>query len=164
MKLKRRERNGRYQRASAREREFAPTLVHRVKEFGDPRFGSWLGRMYLSGDIDGRQLQAGELWGELMAKYHVAIGVKALMSFNAQPSSYHPADPDSVTGQAIAKRDFALVRKAERARSALQSVGKPAEAAVRAVCERDEEIGFTARPWLVAGLNRLIMHWSLGRS
>jgi hypothetical protein len=164
----RRTASGRLSRAAER-KEYAPTLIRRARDaafhrYGDKRWGTELGRMYLIGNLQEHHVAAGERWATLMAKFHAAIDAPPTNARTANLQiglhAAHP-DPDSDLGQLLAQTEIGVVKRLRKAHDALLQAGSSSEKTVRALCERDVSIGWWLYPALTAGLQRLAEHWHL---
>ena len=149
------------------DRDYAPAQVRRLRDaalkgMADSRWGTELGRLLLTRQIEPMQFAAGERWARLAADYRRAINsppsLRAAAMERGGPG-YEP-DPESEAGAAIVRHERVVVRRMERAHLALVGAGKLAEAAVRAVCERDEAAPY-AIVYLTEGLSALVRHFRL---
>ena len=150
--------------------EFAPTLVKRLRDAAlasmqDERWGSELGRLFLSNKIESAAYAAGRRFAELAAHYHIAVGApKGAKSatLNQLGTGGTLADPDSPEGLVIARRDRDAVERMHAANAALIGAGAAAAAAVNMVCLRDTPVyGELERIALRNGLARLAGHFGL---
>ena len=167
-KHRHREPNGRPSRSDG-EREFPPTTIRRImdakkRDASDRRAGSELGRLYMERKITASQFAAGERWGMLIAKYHLAMGAPSPdpRSAKMELGLYgEEPDPDSENGQVLARVESGLVKRVHKAHDVLMAAGISAESAVRMVCEQDLNVGWWVQPRLVYGLQRLAEHWNM---
>lgn len=160
-----REPNGRLQRDEA---EHAPTQVRRLRDaalrgMADARWGTELGRLFLNKKIESPMFAAGERWTKLATQYRQAIGTpRGLRSASLERGSLGAEpDPDSPAGAEVVTHDRMISQRFVRAHAALTKSGKLSEAAVRAVCERNECIGYFNLVNLTAGLSALAAHFRL---
>lgn len=165
-----REPNGRHQRPSVDEREFAPTQVKRLRDaalagMADAEWGTSIGRLYLASKITGPMYAAGKRWSEQVVRYHGAINApppnpKALRM--GESSRGAPPDPDSDEGRQRAAREAQMVTDFLAAHGILCAAGMIAEATVRNVCERDHcPVGQLETQALSRGLLWLADYWGL---
>ena len=130
--------------------------------YGDKRWGSQLGRLYLLKTIDDRQYAAGERWTTLAAKFRTAI-VSPLphpRALNLQTGLGATApDPDSDLGQEIAATESGAIKRMRKAHAALLSAGPWSELAVRETCEYDVSCPLWWHDALRNGLTKLAGHF-----
>lgn len=137
-----REPNGRLDRR-ADETRYSPAAIKRLTDSAvmaahDPRLGTVLGRMLLTGDINARQAGAGWQWAEIAFEYYQAIGATPL---HVRPISLERGargeapDLDTPAGEAMSERDKRAVKRFERAFIVLQSQGHDAATLCRRLCE-----------------------------
>jgi hypothetical protein len=165
-----REPNGRAQRPSTDDREFAPTQVKRLRDaalagMADAEWGTAVGRLYLASKITGPMYAAAKRWTERVVKYHGAINApppnpKALaMGESTRGTS---PDPDSPEGRQRAVKEAQAITDFLAAHSVLCAAGMIAEATVRNVCERDHHpVGPLENEALNRGLLWLADYWHL---
>jgi len=137
-----REPNGRLDR-KAEETRYSPAAIKRMTDAAvasahDPRLGTVLGRLLLTGDINARQAGAGWQWAEIAFDYYQAIGATPL---HVKPVSLERGargeapDLDTPAGEAMCERDKRIVRRFDRAFVILQSQGHDAATLCRRLCE-----------------------------
>jgi len=164
-----REPNGRASRAEE-PKEYAPARIKRLLDdalagYGDPEWGTAIGRLYARQKITAPMYAAGKRWAERADKYHHAIGApppnpKAL-SFEGHERG-NPPDPDSAEGKKQAERESQAVTDFMAAHSVLVAAGMLAEAMVRNACERDiQPDDYEQLQALNCGLLWLAEYWGL---
>jgi hypothetical protein len=150
-------------------KEFAPAQVKRLRDaalanMANPEWGTALGRLFLTNEIDGACYEAGKRWAERASRYHLAIGGPPPLCaapIEARSKSSSP-DPDSLGGQNIVRRDAAAISSFLAAHSVLIAAGADAERGVRALCERDENpVGRENLEATKKGLLWLAQFWNL---
>jgi hypothetical protein len=164
-----REPNGRASRATE-EKEYAPTRIKRLLDeaatgYGDPEWGTAIGRLYARGKITAPMWAAGKRWAEKVVKYHTAINApppnpKALV-LEGRMGGTAP-DPDSDEGRKRAAKDEQAVTEFLTAHGVLVGAGMISEAMVRSACERDQlPDGHEQLQALNRGLLWLADYWGL---
>lgn len=162
-----REPNGRAHRHGRPQRETAPTQVRRLMDAAladvlDPKWGTELGRLLLTGAITPEMYSAGERWTEAASKYRKAIGIFPIKSTSAEPSPRsHQPDPDSEEGRKLAQREANAAERFFEADAILTQAGPGIRLAVRRLCEDNEICGYDDLVHARAGLIRLVQHWNL---
>jgi hypothetical protein len=172
-----REPSGRLSRSTADMIEaVTPAAAKRMRdaaatEYGDPRWGSELGRLSLHGQLTPTQYEVGRRWGALVHQWWRATGspfpfprpgpLGNLGSVSAQDQADDPP-VDTEAGQAIREQRLLIIADMTSAAHALAEAGADAERAVRVCCESDDHhVGHVGLLNLRAGLDRLARHWRL---
>jgi hypothetical protein len=139
--------------------------IHGIKTDGKDGFSGYtLGRMFLDGKISRPELEAGNRYAEIMARYHKSVGLP-LPSVRAQnlfAVRGHDGDV-SETAHIRAKKSAALMMRIETMLLRLDH-GPQIKRMVRNICFEDIEhlrmIEGTQLQWLISGLRAI--HFELG--
>lgn len=142
----------------------SPAEVRRLRDaalagMADERWGTELGRLFLSGKISAPLFEAGKRWRDAAQEYHEAILAPAqnpkAHSFERRGHS-HPLDPGTAAGMVEAADHRVTVDEFLKWHAELSDAGSAVERETRAVCERDEApVGESGLNALDIGLRRL---------
>ena len=161
--LRKREPNGRYQRPSKQEQEFAPAAIVRLRNAAinavlPAEWGSVAGQMFLTGRISATEYSCTKRWHALATKYHHALGCHGMKSAQMERSHSHPPDPDSDEGRLQARREARDRSRYEAACRVLEAIGCRS-AVDRCVLEDQAPAGIEELERLKKGLAALAAHW-----
>lgn len=151
-----------------REVSTSPTAIRRLRDAAlsgmhDARWGTELGRLFLTSRLTAEQYNAGCRWEALAIRHRAAYGANSNLPSTSDFSRTRgaPVDPDSDAGLLEAKRHFADMERYQAAYVVLAKHGAAVTGAVKALCELGQHLDVIVFSHAIVGLNSLANHFGL---